>query len=38
MIGTVADMLAAELSGCGRLDDFYEFLPGSTNPTALEPS
>jgi hypothetical protein len=31
-------MLAAGLSGCGRLDGFYEFLPGSANPTALKRS
>jgi hypothetical protein len=38
MIETVAAMLAAGLSGCGRLDGFYEFLPGSANPTALKRS
>jgi hypothetical protein len=32
MIETVADLLATELTRHGRLDDFYEFLPGSANP------
>lgn len=31
-IETVADLLAMELGRHGRLEDFYEFFPGSTDP------